>query len=327
MATGYLAIVLHAHLPFVRHPEDATVMEEQWLYEAITGTYLPLIQMFEGLLADGVRARATVSLSAPLINMLTDDLLKDALRQAARPAHRARRKRARAHARRAAISSATRRCTRIASSRCVTRGAATTAIWSRAFRRLQDAGMLEVITSTATHAYFPNMDRNWAAMRAQVHAAADLYEKHFGRRPRECGSVSAATCRASTSSARSRHPLLLRRHARHPLRRPPPRLRCLRSAVLPERRRRFRARHRVVTSRCGAPKRGTRAIRTTAISTATSASICRWTTSGRTCIPRGIGWRPVSSTTPSPTTSCTTSGSTTRESPKPGGRARHALSR
>ena len=76
MATGYLALVLHAHLPYVRHPEDATVMEEQWLYEAITGTYLPLIQLFEGLLADGVRARATVSLSAPLINMLTDDLLK-----------------------------------------------------------------------------------------------------------------------------------------------------------------------------------------------------------------------------------------------------------
>ena len=51
---GYFALVLHAHLPFVRHPEDPTVMEEQWLYEAITGTYLPLLQMFEGLVADGV---------------------------------------------------------------------------------------------------------------------------------------------------------------------------------------------------------------------------------------------------------------------------------
>src|SRR5512136_860364 len=40
MARGYFALVLHAHLPFVRHPEDPTVMEEQWLYEAITGTYL-----------------------------------------------------------------------------------------------------------------------------------------------------------------------------------------------------------------------------------------------------------------------------------------------
>src|SRR6266567_4328014 len=77
MAVGYLATVLHAHLPYVRHPEDPTVMEEQWLYEAITGTYLPLVQLFEGMLADGVRARATVSLSAPLINMLTDDLLKE----------------------------------------------------------------------------------------------------------------------------------------------------------------------------------------------------------------------------------------------------------
>src|SRR5689334_14841426 len=77
MAVGYWSIVLHAHLPYVRHPEDATVMEEQWLYEAITGTYLPLVQLFEGLAGDGVRARATVSLSAPLISMLTDDLLKE----------------------------------------------------------------------------------------------------------------------------------------------------------------------------------------------------------------------------------------------------------
>src|SRR6476659_8842723 len=76
MPTGYFSLVLHAHLPFVRHPEDPTVMEEQWLYEAITGTYLPLLQMFEGLIHDHIPYRCTVSLSAPLITMLTDDLLK-----------------------------------------------------------------------------------------------------------------------------------------------------------------------------------------------------------------------------------------------------------
>jgi 1,4-alpha-glucan branching enzyme len=53
---------------------------------------------------------------------------------------------------------------------------------------------VEVITSTATHAFFPMMDRNWAALRAQVHTAADLYEMHFDRRPRgmwlgECGYI------------------------------------------------------------------------------------------------------------------------------------------
>src|SRR5512134_49698 len=77
MARGYFALVLHAHLPFVRHPEDPTVMEERWLYEAITGTYLPLLQVFEGLVADGVPFRVTISLSEPLVAMLTDDLLKE----------------------------------------------------------------------------------------------------------------------------------------------------------------------------------------------------------------------------------------------------------
>src|SRR5258705_13360443 len=77
MPTGYFRLVLHAPLPFVRHPEDPRVMEEQWLYEGITGTYLPLVQTFEGLVADGVPYRCTVSLSAPLISMLTDALLKE----------------------------------------------------------------------------------------------------------------------------------------------------------------------------------------------------------------------------------------------------------
>ena len=39
-AQGCLALVLHAHLPFVRHPEHDVFLEENWLYEAITETYL-----------------------------------------------------------------------------------------------------------------------------------------------------------------------------------------------------------------------------------------------------------------------------------------------
>jgi len=36
MSKGALAIVLHAHLPYVRHPEYPEFLEEDWLYEAIT---------------------------------------------------------------------------------------------------------------------------------------------------------------------------------------------------------------------------------------------------------------------------------------------------
>jgi 1,4-alpha-glucan branching enzyme len=191
MARGYFALVLHAHLPFVRHPEDPTVMEERWLYEAITGTYLPLLQVFEGLVADGVPYRVTVSLSAPLITMLTDDLLKE--RYAAHlddlillAGKELERTRPEPHYHRLAQMYSDR----FQSLRHTWRSHGGDLV--QAFRRLQEAGRVEVITSTATHAFFPMMDRNWAAMRAQVHTAADLYQRHFGQRPRgmwlgECG--------------------------------------------------------------------------------------------------------------------------------------------
>jgi len=193
MATGYFALILHAHLPFVRHPDDPTVMEERWLHEAITGTYLPLLQMFEGLVADHVPSRCTVSLSAPLITMLTDDLLRqrfaehidDLIDLAEEEIDRTEgeeyyQRLARMYRDRFRSLKHTWHCHE--------------GDLVRAFRRLQDAGHLEVITSTATHAFFPLLDRNWAALRAQVHTAADLYERHFDRRPPgmwlgECGYV------------------------------------------------------------------------------------------------------------------------------------------
>ncbi|MBU6430726.1 MAG: DUF1957 domain-containing protein, partial [Cyanobacteria bacterium REEB65] len=76
MSKGYLALVLHAHLPFVRHPEHSHFLEEDWLYEAITETYVPLIDVFDGLVKDGIDFRITMSLTPPLISMLTDDLLQ-----------------------------------------------------------------------------------------------------------------------------------------------------------------------------------------------------------------------------------------------------------
>ena len=76
MEKGYLALVLHCHLPYVRHPEHDRFLEEDWLYEAITETYIPLINVFEGLVNDGVDFRLTMSLTPTLVSMLTDALLQ-----------------------------------------------------------------------------------------------------------------------------------------------------------------------------------------------------------------------------------------------------------
>jgi 1,4-alpha-glucan branching enzyme len=74
---GYLCLVLHAHLPFVRHPEYPDFLEEDWLFEAITETYMPLLRVFEKLEEDGVGYGITVSLSPPLVSLLNDWLLQE----------------------------------------------------------------------------------------------------------------------------------------------------------------------------------------------------------------------------------------------------------
>ena len=76
METGYLSLVLHAHLPFVRHPEYPDFLEEDWLYEAISETYIPLLTAFKTLQRDGVKFRVTMNMSPPLCEMLADALLQ-----------------------------------------------------------------------------------------------------------------------------------------------------------------------------------------------------------------------------------------------------------
>src|SRR5260370_3644813 len=76
MPVGYLNLVLHAHLPFVRHPEYDDFLEEDWLYEAITETYIPLLEVFDGLERDGVDWRLTMSVTPTLAAMLADPVLQ-----------------------------------------------------------------------------------------------------------------------------------------------------------------------------------------------------------------------------------------------------------
>ncbi len=76
MPTGYFSLILHAHLPFVRHPEYPEFLEEDWFYEAVTEVYLPLIHIFEHLHEAGPKPRLTMNISPPLCEMLADDLLQ-----------------------------------------------------------------------------------------------------------------------------------------------------------------------------------------------------------------------------------------------------------
>ncbi|MDA1190982.1 MAG: DUF1957 domain-containing protein, partial [Candidatus Poribacteria bacterium] len=180
--TGYLSIVLHAHLPFVRHPELPRFMEEDWLFEAITETYLPLLDTFEGLERDGIPFRVTMSLTPPLIAMLTDATLQTRYEQFLDER----------------IELSAKEMQRVRGSREFYPLAEMYYRWFRrsrerfsqgygrnlvqAFRRFQDAGSLEIITCGATHGFLPLL-QDRTMQKAQITVAVEQYWEHFGRGP------------------------------------------------------------------------------------------------------------------------------------------------
>lgn len=192
MEKGYLSFILHAHLPYVRHPEYHAFLEEDWLFEAITETYIPLIEIFEKLVEDNVDFRLTMSLTPPLVSMLADEVLQSRyLQYLDKRIHLAgleveRTKHQPEFLRLARMCLKYFNNARFVFAEKYRRNIVT------AFKNFQDMGKLEIITCGVTHGYLPLMNGNVNAMRAQIKVAVDHYEKHFGRKPRgiwlpECG--------------------------------------------------------------------------------------------------------------------------------------------
>jgi 1,4-alpha-glucan branching enzyme len=190
MAGGDLAFVLHAHLPYIRHPEHRYHLEENWLYEATTATYLPLLEIFRGLVQDGVPFRFSMSMSPPLVSMLRDDLLKT--RYAAYLDRML--SLGDKELRRTQGDPTFHRIARFYADRFGRLKALYDQIHGDVvggFQRLQDDGFVEILTVGATHGYLPVI-REPAARRAQIQVACQSYQRHFGRWPRgiwlpECG--------------------------------------------------------------------------------------------------------------------------------------------
>ncbi len=179
---GYLALVLHAHLPFVHNREPHISLEEKWLFEALTESYLPLILSWEELAGAGLDFRLTLSLSPTLISMLLDPALGERYGRyldnqqelAAREVERT------------GADAVFNPLAEFYRQRLAT--------IDRAFResyqgdvlaplkRLREQGHLELITTAATHGYLPLMLTD-TARRAQVRAGLDLFGTAMGFTP------------------------------------------------------------------------------------------------------------------------------------------------
>lgn len=183
MALGYLALVLHAHLPFVRHPESDYVLEEEWLYEAITETYIPLLQVFQGLKRDGVDFKITMSMTPPLVSMLKDKLLQERYDEHLTKLQELVTKEIEFNEHNGHI--------KYLAEHYHQEFKATREVWEfykgdlvSAFKEFQDSNNLEIITCGATHGYLPLMKMYPQAVWAQIEVACEHYEETFGARPR-----------------------------------------------------------------------------------------------------------------------------------------------
>lgn len=179
-----LVLLLHAHLPWVRHPELPFFLEEHWLYEAIAETYLPLIEVFRGLARDGVRARLTLDVSPTLAAMLADPMLQQR-----------------------GVEYFERLLSLLEKETARTRGDAGIGPVVDFYRdrlgrlhhlyrdqlhcdvlgelaRLEDAGVLELATCAGTHPLLPTI-MDWpGVVRGHIRTAVSEHRRLFGREPR-----------------------------------------------------------------------------------------------------------------------------------------------
>lgn len=192
MKCGAFTFVLHSHLPYCRNA-GRWPHGEEWLHEAASETYIPLINALYDLKQDGCAFKLTLGITPVLVEQLADPLviehfvefLEDKIHRAKADVSRFDRA-GEGHllylARfyldyyQSILNSFNERFGRDIVS---------------AFKNLQDEGYIEIATSAATHAYLPLIGRD-SSIYGQLQVGKQSYQRHFGRTPfsiwlPECG--------------------------------------------------------------------------------------------------------------------------------------------
>ncbi len=194
---GYVSFILHAHLPFIHHPESEDYLEEEWLYEAISETYIPLLLNFQKLEEEKVDFRLTMSITPPLLSMLDNKLLqKRYIKYLKKHIELCEKEVVRTASNDRVNSLSKYYLERYTNDLHIFKDIYNCNLIN-AFKHFQDIGVLEIITCGATHGYFPILYVNENTVKAQIALGVQTYEKYFGKKPRgiwlpECGYVPEA---------------------------------------------------------------------------------------------------------------------------------------
>ncbi len=192
MKVGGFTFVLHSHLPYCRNA-GRWPHGEEWIHEAASETYIPLLDALYDLRQEGCPFKLTLGITPVLVEQLADPLVVDHLVEfiedkilraqadvnrfeKADEGHLSYLAKFYLDRYRSILTSLNNKFERNIIS---------------AFKKLQDEGHIEIATSAATHAFLPLLERN-SSIYGQLQIGKQSYQRHFGTNPTsvwlpECG--------------------------------------------------------------------------------------------------------------------------------------------
>lgn len=192
---GYITMFLHTHLPYVNHPENDNYIEERWLYEAISETYIPLITYFKKLVEEKVSFKIAMSITPPLLYLLDNNVQKEKyIRYLESHIELSKKEIERTKNTDLRENELAKYYFNRYSNDLYTFKEVYKCDIIEQFKELQDIGVLEIVTGCATHGFMPMLCTNEKDIEIQIKYGVLAYEKYFKRKPRgiwlsECGYI------------------------------------------------------------------------------------------------------------------------------------------
>lgn len=190
--TANVNLILHAHLPYVRHLEYPKFLEEDWLFEALHETYIPLLRVLEELEENNKRFKLTICFSPTFTTMCLDQPLQERFVNYLT---------SRIELGEKEVLRTQRECPEAYKSALMYLKAAKENlqyyedcgrnILAR-YASLSKKGCIELVATAATNAYLPLYRNYETAIRAQIDLGVMSHVKVFGEQPKgfwlpECG--------------------------------------------------------------------------------------------------------------------------------------------
>jgi len=176
LTKGKLALVLHAHLPYVRSAQEGS-LEEDWYFQALLECYLPLLKTLEKASNDKNQSpKITISLSPTLLALLQDQELNDRFPKWL-------------EIRKDLLINSPKNLRKAADCLSVNikkqfeywdsfKGDLITR-----FSHLQNSNVVDLLTCAATHGYLPLLRENPETVRGQLKTAVREHLRVFGSAP------------------------------------------------------------------------------------------------------------------------------------------------